>query len=432
MSLKTPELRAALKAFALEALKCQNPDFENLNFRRFRLHGGMTFEITDETIKAQQSITRKAIMKLGPIRGHAKVIDKLLWDIVTSLEETSQLEQVEFLNSALARIEAESNSVSEFFRPCPLVHLPTNIDRIKIGRVAIDRTTARIDEFRQVNKQIKFGVGDHPTLSYVFSSDEARIVVQLPPTMWSINLAAADPVREEEGLWLTDVALSVLRMAVRTEHLGALAPTLGKIEPHPFAPHEIQDQSFTLKEGSFATIGGLTAANDYRLENEACLALSDHAVQEKIENVFEAKPKTIAERFYQGCGWMTRGRRSKDRSDRLLYFFTAIESLLSGSDKTSPVVQTIARHAAVLLSDENSIRHSIAADIIKLYGVRSALIHSGARGAFDIDANSAQEVAERIFMRVWNDFDLSLGHQEFSNVLKKASYGIGLEVAMKA
>jgi|LauGreDrversion4_2_1035121.scaffolds.fasta_scaffold09966_4 hypothetical protein len=427
MSFKTPELRAALKAFALEALKCRNPDFGNLNSNRLRLHGGMFFEITDETTKAQQSFSRKAMTKLGPVKSHAKVIDKALWDIVILVEDPSQLDKSEFLNSALAKIEAESNSVCEFFRPCPLVHLPTNTDRIEIGRVAIDRTTARIDEFRKINEQFKFGVGNAWTLSIVVSSEEAGIVSQLPPTMWSINLAAADPVREEEGLWLTDVALSLLRMAVSAEHLGSLAPRLGKIEPHPFHPHEIQDHSFTLKQGGGATLGGLTAANNYHLENEAALTLSNPVVKDKIDKIFEAKPKSIAERFYKGCGWMTRGRRSKDRSDRLLYFFTAIESLLSASGNPSPIVQTIARHAAVLLSDDNTDRQSIAADIIKLYCVRSGLVHFGTRGASDIDANSVQEIAELIFMRIWRDFDLSLEHQEFSNLLSKASYGIPLK-----
>jgi hypothetical protein len=431
MSIKTPELRAALKAFALEALKCSNPNFEHLKFERFRLHGGIAFEISDEAIKAQQAFVSKAMMKLGPVRGHAKVIDKALWDIVVSLEKASQLDKPEFLNGALEKIQAESASVSEFFRPCPLVHLPTNTDRIEIGRVAIDRTAARIDDFRKINKQFKFGIGNEWSLSILFSSEDAGVVTQLPPTLWSINLAAADPVREEEGLWLTDVALSILRMAVKAEYLGLLAPKVGKIEPHPFHPHDIQDHSFTLKQGGGAMLGGLTAANDYRLESEAAVTLSDPVVKAKIDKIFEAKPKSIAERFYQGCGWMTRGRRSKDRSDRLLYFFTAIESLLSDSDKTSPVIQTIARHAAVLLSDDNAVRQSVASDVRQLYRVRSALVHAGSRGAFDIDSNSVQQIAELIFMRIWDDFDLSVGHKEFPALLSRASYGIPLDDILK-
>ncbi len=247
----------------------------------------------------------------------------------------------------------------------------------------------------------------------------------LPPTMWSINLAAADPIREEEGLWLTDVALSILRMCARHDDVGVMAPTVGKVEPHPFFPHDHKDHSFTLKQGGSGQLGGMTAPNDYWLSKGAAEALQNSLAKAKINTVFDAKPKSVAERFYQGCGWLTRGRRSKDRSDRLLYFFTAIEALLvRPTDRTSPVIQTIARHAAVLLSDDNERRQKVATDIKQLYGVRSALVHAGARGAFDIDANSAQQVAELLYSRVWSDIDLSISHREFSAMLARASYGL--------
>lgn len=426
MSLKTPELRQLLKQFASEAHQCSEPDIAQMKFERFRLHNGIAFEISDEAIQAQHAFVRQAIKKLGPTKGHAKVLDRALWDFVISIETQSNLESTEFINEALEQIEAKSASVCEFFRPCPLVRLPDGVDRVEIGRVAIDRTEARIEEFRRINKQFKFGVGPDWSLSIVLSDSEAGIVTSLPSTMWSINLSAADPIREEEGLWLTDVALSVLRMSVKYEDLGPMAPSVGKIEPHPFLPHDSQDHSFTLKQGGGGKLGGMTAPNDYRMTKVGVEALQDPITTGKIGKVFEAKPKSVAERFYQGCGWLTRGRRSKDRSDRLLYFFTAVESLLSDSDKTAPVIQTIARHAAVLLSDDNEKRQVVANDIKKLYSVRSALVHTGSRGAFDIDANSAQQVAELIFMRVWDDIDLSLGHQEFSSILGKASYGMAL------
>jgi hypothetical protein len=426
MSLKTPELREALKDFAVKALQCADPDISALKFERFRLHNGVAFDITDAAIQAQNTFVQQAIRRLGPIKGHAKVLDNALWDFVVSIEDDAELDDDAVLNLALEQIEANSASVSEFFRPCPLVRLPEEVDRIEIGRVAIDRTEARIDEFRKISQHFKFGVGQDWTLSIILTDKDAGVVTVLPPTVWSINLAAADPIREEEGLWLTDVALSILRMCARHDDLGAMAPTVGRVEPHPFFPHDHQDHSFTLKQGGSGHLGGMTAPNDYWLTKGAAEALQDPLAKAKIDTVFDAKPKSVAERFYQGCGWLTRGRRSKDRSDRLLYFFTAIEALLSDSDKTSPVIQTIARHAAVLLSDDNERRQKIAKDIKRLYGVRSALVHAGARGAYDIDANSAQQLAELLYFRVWNDIDLSLSHQGFSSMLGKASYGLAL------
>ncbi len=427
MHLRTPDLRQALKCFALEALKCSPPNFEDMKFQRFRLHKGLVFDISDAARQAQILFVRQAVSKLGPIKGHTKVLDKILWDFVTSIEDKSQLDLPDFLNEALDLIQTESASVSEFFRPCPFVRLPDGVDRIEIGRVAIDRTEARLEEFRSINNNFRFNVGQDWSLSIIAACEEVGMFITLPPTMWSINLIAADPVREEESLWLTDVALSVLRIAVDFEHLGPLAPTLGKIEPHPFFPHVVQDHSFTLKQGGSAQLGGMSAAKDYRLTKVATDTLQRSDIREKIDKLFEAKPKSISERFYQGCGWMTRGRRSIDRSDRLLYFFTAIEALLSDSDKTSPVTQTIARHAAVLLSDDNIGRQSIATNIKQLYGLRSALVHTGSRRTFDIDSNSAQQIAELIFLRVWNDVDLSMSQVAFSAILAKASYGIAFD-----
>ena len=382
------------------------------------------FELSDEAIKAQNEFVRTAVRKLGPIKGHAKVLDRALWDFVVSSDDVADFDKIDFVNQALEKIEQQSASVCEFFRPCPLVKLPDGTDRIDIGRVAINRTEARIHEFRKLNPQFKFGVGKDWSLSTLVIAEDVGIVTSLPPTVWSVNLAAADPVREQEALWLVDVALSVLRMSVKYEDLGTLAPTVGRVEPHPFSPHDIRDHSFTLRQEGGGTLGGMTAPNDYRLSPNAIEALTHPSTVKKISKVFDAKPKSLAERFYQGCGWLTRGRRSSDISDRLLYFFTAIEALLTSSDKSAPVVQTISRHAAVLLTDNNENRLKIAAQLKKIYAVRSALVHAGSRGAFDIDSNSAQQIAELLYFRVWNDIALSARHEVFADALGQASYGL--------
>jgi Apea-like HEPN len=426
MKLKTPELREALKNFVREALQCANPDFGELKFERLRVHSGRAFDISNTAADAQNSFVRQAIKKLGPVKGHAKVLDSALWDFVVSIDDDTQLNDNVVLNQALEQIEAKSGSVAEFFRPCPLIRLPDNLDRIEIGRVAIERTDARIQEFQNLNPHFRFEIRDEWSLSVDMHNQDVTVVAKLPPTMWAINLAAADPVRDEEALWLTDVALTILRMTVKRDDLGVMAPTVGKVEPHPFFSHDHQDHSFTLKEGGGAQLGGMAAPNNYWLSNNATDVLQEPFNKAKIDNVFDARPKSVASRFYQGCGWLTRGRRSKDRSDRLLYFFTAIEALLSDSDKYAPVIQTISRHAAVLLTDDNERRQKYASDIKQLYDVRSALVHAGARGAYDIDANSAQQVAELLYLRVWTDIDLSLSHQEFSRLLSKSSYGIAL------
>lgn len=428
MSLKTPELRSSLLSFATAALQCETSDFSELELTRFRLHGGRAFAVSDDAAQKQHDFVQKAVAKLGPVLGHPKVIITALWDFVTSLDHQSDLQDPKVVSDALDGIAARSSSVCEFFRPCPLIVLPESASRLQIGPVAIERTESRIEEFRKLDERFKFGVGQDWSLSILLAGEEVGIVATLPPTLWSINLAAADPVREEQGLWLTDVALSLIRMSVDFKELGPRVPGVGDVEAHPYRPHDRHDHSFTLKQGGPAMIGGISAPYDYHLTADALLQLGEPSARSKIELAFDAKSKSLAERFHQGCGWLTRARRSKDRSDRLLYFFTALEALLSNSDRSAPVVQTIARHIAVLLTNENSKRIEIANEVKRLYGVRSALVHAGARSALDIDVNTTQQIVEAAYYRVWDDFDLQLAHSEFSALLGRASYGLPLNM----
>jgi hypothetical protein len=41
----------------------------------------------------------------------------------------------------------------------------------------------------------------------------------------------------------------------------------------------------------------------------------------------------------QGLGWLSRGRQAESRTERFLFFFTALEALLSSDDKGDPVTQ---------------------------------------------------------------------------------------------
>jgi hypothetical protein len=144
----------------------------------------------------------------------------------------------------------------------------------------------------------------------------------------------------------------------------------------------------------------------------------------QAELIFDPPKKSLAERVSQGLGWQTRGRQAEDRAERLLYFFTAVEALLSMDDKTAPVVQTIARHAAVLLTNDNSARAEAAGEVKKLYALRSSLVHAGNRAILWSAANGAQILAESLFDAVLDKVDLKMKHETFCNELANASYGM--------
>ena len=60
-------------------------------------------------------------------------------------------------------------------------------------------------------------------------------------------------------------------------------------------------------------------------------------------------------------------------------------------------MQTIARHAAVMLSNNNAERERHASRLKALYNLRSALVHNGNRGIDWTSANAAQQYAEALF-----------------------------------
>ena len=79
----------------------------------------------------------------------------------------------------------------------------------------------------------------------------------------------------------------------------------------------------------------------------------------------------------RGLGGLMRGRQTVDRAERFLLLFHGYGGSLSSDDKAAPVVQTIARHAAVIL--QHDPRKPASCFGIILYAARSALVHAGRR-----------------------------------------------------
>ncbi|MGF7159168.1 hypothetical protein FHS85_000778 [Rhodoligotrophos appendicifer] len=87
-------------------------------------------------------------------------------------------------------------------------------------------------------------------------------------------------------------------------------------------------------------------------------------------------------------------------------------------------MQTIARHAAVMLSNNNAERERHASRLKALYNLRSALVHNGNRGIDWTSANAAQQYAEALFYVALDRATLTGEHHSFSKELAKASYGL--------
>jgi hypothetical protein len=163
-------------------------------------------------------------------------------------------------------------------------------------------------------------------------------------------------------------------------------PLLGSIEPHPVRATRVESEGVKI-QGLRVLAGGSSVPPWYEIDAAVVAKSREATFISRAELIFDPPKKSLAERVGQGLGWLTRGRQAEDRAERLLYFFTAIEALLSNDDKTAPVVQTIARHAAVLLTNENEQRAVIARSAKALYELRSSLAHAGTRAILWSAAN---------------------------------------------
>lgn len=239
--------------------------------------------------------------------------------------------------------------------------------------------------------------------------------------MWDISVQGTVKNVAEEGSWLADIALSLLRALVGKD-LGHLQPTLGDVEAAPFTPHQMADPSRILSDGLIHA--EFNRSRHYLINDAAAETIAGQNFQAIASQLFWPSAGSLAERVGQGLGWLTRGRRASERSTRLLYAFTALEALLSDQDKTAPVVQTIARNAATILTNDNAERAEAARQLKILYGARSALVHAGKRNVSHADANAVQLIAEELFTRVPDKCDLGRNYDSFNQELAKCSYGL--------
>ncbi len=372
-------------------------------------------------IAALKELVDRCAKALGSVAAHENAIAQTVWKVAH--DSIAAKLPVAVAATALldAVVEAATTSV-EFVTSNYLYHFASDVAEVRIGRVRGMTTSAFIAERASLQPPdpITVIVGDE----YSFGMVGTQVTVAMPPVLWAVKVNAIMDNVEEEAKWQIDVAVSLLRLAYPPEDWHGLFPSNGEKESHPTRPTPFDDQSLKYQVGGKIMAGGGKLASWYEIDTNVRDFTLDASFVAKADLLSAPPDKSLAMRVSQGLGWITRGRQASDRAERLLYFFTAIEALLSNEDKTAPVVQTIARHGAVLLSADNSARIVIAGEIKRLYGFRSALVHQGKRSVFWSSANTAQRLAESMFFVVLAKADLKMAHLKFCDALSAASYGL--------
>ena len=106
--------------------------------------------------------------------------------------------------------------------------------------------------------------------------------------------------------------------------------------------------------------GGRTPPH-YRIEESIVTAIHAPVIQERAEDIFEAKDKSLGQRVGQGLGWMTSRSAKLPIAPNVYYIFLQqFEAILTSNDKNDPITQTISRYVSVILGREPASRSSIA------------------------------------------------------------------------
>jgi hypothetical protein len=411
-----PLALAFLEAYRAAAVKTDQ-DFKRVVTADGGYHhfdGGLV-ELTDHVVKATDDLIDRAIKIIGP-KGESERA------LTTSAEETGKdlirgdLDLESAVEKLIERFADEANSSFELILPNYLIDFTEGVRSVDMCRIRAVLTEDVSIELKQ--RDIPVIITQGPELS---QSIRARTLhLTMPPRCWVVKVDAARDNAHEEAKWLIDVAVSLLRMSYRI--IGPMFPMYGDIEPHPTVPWHLKNISVTIGE-KFTTAGKNIAPKSYEIDRRLEAAVTDPAFLARAKLIFDPQKGSLAERLHQGLGWLTRGRQSEDRAERLLYFFTAIEALLSSDDKTAPVVQTIARNAAAILTADVAARARTAKEIRQLYGLRSSVVHTGSRPVAWPQAQLAQKLAKDLFWIVLQKVDLSIKHINFIDQLSFASYG---------
>lgn len=389
----------------------------------FRSLNGIMFAGSVQLSNEQRDLILRCTKLLGPKIAHEKEIEDIAWECVCqSLDgdkQTSDLNQIvtQFTEKLLEHIQSQFVYVA----PNYAFTFEKDLAKIQIGPVEAMLTTELLPEISDSheNKRWSLSVGSEFKMRIV----DAAISFEFPPVVWRVSIQAARGHVEEEATWLINIAISLLRLSYPVEKHYSFFPRIGEKESLPIILEPITKQGMTLAENG-AWSGETTARKIYEIDEGVLAVAASESFKRRAHAIFYPARRSLGERLGQGLGWMSRARQTSDRAEKFLFFFTAIEALLSSDDKTAPVVQTISRYVAVILWDEAKPRFQLANLVKSLYVARSALIHTGKRNVSNLDVRTIQQVVENVYWVVMDRMELATSFEKFHASLSEASYGL--------
>ena len=244
----------------------------------------------------------------------------------------------------------------------------------------------------------------------------------LSPICWEVKVNTTSKNVKTEAVWKINVALSLLRIVISRDKIGPSFPYLGDIEPQVAIRPEFRDK-IVIHDSDGVAGGDWSQPRGYYISVDTAKILKTGNFIRKAELLFDPPQKTLAERIQSGLGWLARGRQSPEQAERYLFFFTALESIFTSSDKIAPITDTIARSVSIILTNNNAEREKQFKYVKDTYTIRSALIHGGSRRVSRRDAIHIQAICEVVYGKLIKNFDISIKLEDFHSRLKSASFG---------
>jgi len=378
---------------------------------------GVWFIETKATKTAGSDAINRLTHIMGPVFSDEEENYALIWKIAA---ERSKSPITMSVGDAIGKVFADliKNVVKPrtFINQNCAVAFRDSINDLRIGPVrAVKRAILETElSVKEIESEYLSTIYATPYGDEIISDERIK-----PDLLWEISITASIKNIMEQAVWMIDVALGFIRIAeIQQPHYHPYFSSCP--EANPFWNRSHRAYGVLLEEGCRHFLSDnvdtiwIDAGIHATLMTDPCM---------KYMAIFNAKKGSVGARIAQGLGWMTRGRQASDRSQRLLYFFTAMESLLTSSDKAAPVIQTIARHASVILAKTPETRIEIANKIKKLYGARSSLVHAGERTVTRYDADLIQSIVESIYLSVMSKVDPMMNFDELNTALATASYG---------
>ncbi|PTP11726.1 hypothetical protein CWO36_24275 [Vibrio splendidus] len=204
-------------------------------------------------------------------------------------------------------------------------------------------------------------------------------------------------------------------------------------EPYPDSEYSLEfnllssghDDSQRLNESMDLFTSSSAKATYHLIDNNVKASILSTNIPSLLSCV--KQKSEIEKRIFQSINWFGKAINSEVFEEQFLFFAISIESLLVGNEPDSPfanqgsITQKISDRSAFLIGKDFNSRVKIEKDLKKLYGLRSKIVHTGAK-VKNTDVIKIECLAKKLILKFSKENYLS--HESFIEWIKRAQYGI--------